>query len=222
MEGVIGRWSTGGGVRVAAVAALAVVVAAGAALWSQRNQGGTHRASIGPGSVVLLGDSLTEEGDWDALLPGRPVSNQGYSGFTSAELVPVAEDVAAGRPRLVLILAGTNDIRDDQPPDWTEANLSEILDRLEAAGPSTTVILQTLLPRDDARAEVLAANERVVALAEARGLAIIDLHPVFDDGAGGLRPAETRDGLHLTDAGYQLWRQALEPVLDAELGPVPD
>lgn len=205
---------------VAAVTAIAVLVAvlAAAALWWQRNQGGTQRATIGPASVVLLGDSLTEEGDWETLLPGRPVSNQGYSGYTSAQLLPVAEDIAAKRPRLVLILAGTNDIRDGHPPSWTEANLIEILDRLHADGSSTTVLLQTLLPRADAPAEVVATNERVVAVARSRGVPLVDLHPVFDDGAGGLRPADTRDDLHLSEAGYQRWVEVLEPILAAELG----
>lgn len=219
MGRAIDRRAAGAGV---VVAAITLLLAAGAALWWQRNQGGTHRASIGPTTVVLFGDSLTEEGDWEALLPGRSVSNQGYSGFTSAQLIPVAEDVAADQPRLVLILAGTNDIRDGHPPSWTEANLAEILDRFQEASPATTVIVQTLLPRADAPTEVVATSERIVALADSRDVTVVDLHPAFDDGAGGLRPADTRDDLHLSEAGYQRWIGILEPVLDAALGPVTD
>jgi len=207
---------------VIGAAALAAAVVGGsligAVLRWQRGQDGTDRGSIGPATVVLFGDSLTEEGDWARLLPDRPVANQGYSGFTTEQLIPIAESVAADRPRLVLVLAGTNDIRDGHPPAWTERQLIAVLDRLEAAGPETTVIVQTLLPRADAAEEVVATNERIVALAADRGVAIVDLHPSFDDGAGGLRAEETRDGLHLSEAGYRRWVELLEPVLARELG----
>lgn len=202
----------------AALVLLAVAgVAIGAAVRWQRSQGDTDRGPIGPSTVVLLGDSLTEEGDWAALLPDWPVANQGHSGFTSEELVPIAEAVAAHRPRLVLVLAGTNDIRDGHPPAWTEDNLVAIVDRFQAASPDTVVVLQTILPRADAPAEVAATNERILALAAERGLIVLDLHPAFDDGAGGLRPEETRDGLHLSEAGYRRWVDLLEPFLAGEL-----
>ncbi len=204
-----------------ATAVLAAVVVGGflvgALIRWQRGQDGTDRGSIGPTTIVLFGDSLTEEGEWSRLLPDRPVANHGYSGFTSEQLVPIADEVAAAGPRLVLVLAGTNDIRDGHPPAWTERQLGAILDRLQDAGSDTTVVLQTLLPRADAADEVVATNERIVALAADRGVPVLDLHPSFDDGAGGLRAEETRDGLHLSEAGYQRWVELLEPVLVREL-----
>lgn len=202
----------------AALAVIAVAgVAVGAVIRWQRGQDATDRATIGPSTVVLLGDSLTEEGDWATLLPDRPVANRGYSGFTSDELVPVAGTVAAEQPRLVMVLAGTNDIRDGHPPAWTERHLRAIVDRFDAASPDTVVALQTLLPRADAPGDVVATNERIVALAAERGLPLLDLHPSFDDGTGGLRPEETPDGLHLNDAGYRRWVELLEPFLDRQL-----
>lgn len=211
-----------GRVPVVGAALVAVIVAAGLAAWWQRGQGGTNRAPIGSETIVLLGDSLTEFGDWEELLADRPVANRGFSGFTSEELVPVAAEVAEQRPRLVLVLAGTNDIRDDRPTDWTEGHLRALLDRLDRAGPDTTVVVQTLLPRGDAVAEIDAANEMIRELAAARGLTLLDLHPEFDDGAGSLRTAETDDGLHLTPAGYDRWASILDRFLTAELGPPTD
>ncbi len=202
----------------AVLAAVAVAIAGGLTLWWQRGQGGTARAPIGSDTVVLLGDSLTEFGDWDQLLPGWPVANRGYAGYTSEQLVPVAAEVAADGPRLVVILAGTNDIRDGHPPAWTEGHLNALLDELEDRAPAATVVVQTLLPRADAVAEIEAANEMIRALGAARGLTVLDLHPGFDDGAGGLRPAETVDGLHLSDAGYRRWAAILAALLADELG----
>jgi lysophospholipase L1-like esterase len=204
-------------VPLAGLAVLAVAAVAGVTAWWSRDQG-TTRAAIGPETVVLLGDSITEFGRWEDLLPDRPVANRGFAGFTSEELVPVAAEVAVDRPRLVLVLAGTNDIRDGHDTAWTERELGRILDELAAAGPGTTVVLQTLLPRADAVAEIDAANRMIVDLAAARGLEVLDLHPAFDDGTGGLRPAETTDGLHLSPAGYERWADLLEPFLAEQLG----
>ena len=200
----------------------ALVVAGGGALWWQRNPGGgTVRAPIDEDSLVLLGDSITEQGNWSELLPDRPVVNQGHSGFTSEQLVPVAARVGAERPAVVLILAGTNDIRDGHGPEWTIAGLGRIVDALVSASPDTTVVLQTILPRGDAPAEVAAANAALTELARDRGLTLVDLHPHFDDGTGALRPEETTDGLHLADPGYRRWASLIESFLDDGEVPAP-
>ena len=74
-------------------------------------------------------------------------------------------------------------------------------------------IVQTILPRSDAADEVRRANAAIRDEATGRGLRLVDLHPEFDDGTGGLRDAETSDGLHLTRAGYDRWAEVLAPVL---------
>lgn len=194
---------------VAIVAAVVVVVI--------RREGGVDRGTIDESSIVVLGDSITEFGDWDRLLPDRPVANRGYAGFTTAELVPVAAEVADARPRAVVILTGTNDIRDGLEPDATTAGLETIIDRFQQASPETTIIVQTVLPRDDAPGDVAAVNAAIRTLAALREVDLLDLHPLFDDGVGGLRPAETTDGIHLSDAGYDRWGDALSAHLE-ELG----
>lgn len=171
-------------------------------------------AAIGVGSVVMLGDSITAGGDWPALLPGVDVVNAGRPGFTTEQLVPVAADVAARRPQLVFVLTGTNDIRDGHPPSWTTGHLAALLDRL-AASPDTEVVVQTVLPRADRPDAVVAINDAIVALADERDLELLDLHPSFDGGGGGLRPAETTDGLHLSPAGYERWAGVLREELAA-------
>ena len=173
----------------------------------------TTRSAITSTTVVMLGDSITEEGDWSALLPGYEVANRGHSGFTTAELVAVAETVAEARPAAVFVLTGTNDIRDGKPADWTADQLTEILDRFDQLAPDTSVVLQTILPRADEAAQAVEANESIREIASERGLPLLDLHAAFDDGAGGMRPSETTDGIHLADAGYQRWAPLVVEML---------
>ena len=196
---------------------LAAVAVAGREIVQQHF--GTKEIDRGPidrSSVVMLGDSLTEQGRWTDLLPVVPVVNQGYAGFTTEQLVDRADAVAARCPRVVFVLAGTNDIRDARPPEWSRTHLSEILDRFAAC--ATTMVLHTIPPRADAVARVAATNATIRELASSRGVPLIDLHRVLDDGAGGLRPNETTDQIHLSDEGYRRWATEIRRTLDTLSG----
>lgn len=198
----------------AAVVTLAAAVAAIA--WA-RGRDDAPRSTIRADSVVVLGDSITFGGDWERLLPGVPVANEGYPEYTTEQLLPVAERVAAGTPAAVLVMTGTNDIRDGHPPAWTVARLERLLDVFAGRSPDTLVVVQSVLPRAEKASEIEQTNAAIRAAVEARGLRYVDLHAEFDDGSGGLRAAETSDGWHLTDAGYRRWADQLAP-LRRELG----
>ncbi|MGE5210893.1 MAG: GDSL-type esterase/lipase family protein [Acidobacteriota bacterium] len=193
------------GALIASCAGLAVVLIL-------RASGADDR--IDPDSIVMLGDSITAEAEWNRLLPDRPLVNEGHSGFTTEQLIPVAERIAAADPAVVVVLTGTNDIRDGHPPTWTRARLEQLIDRLED-GSTATIIVQTVLPRADESAAVRAVNAEIRDMASARGLRLLDLYESFDDGTGALRSHETYDGLHLTVDGYERWASELRPVLQA-------
>lgn len=194
------------GIVAALVASIAGLVVAAIV----RTSGSSNR--IDHDSIVMLGDSITAEADWNRLLPDQPLVNEGHPGFTTEQLVAVAGEVAADDPAAVVVLTGTNDIRDGHPPTWTREHLERLIDRLEH-GSATTIILQTVLPRADAPAEVRRVNAEIRDLAARRGLRLLDLHETFDDGTGALRGDETYDGLHLTVVGYERWATVLERVL---------
>jgi lysophospholipase L1-like esterase len=170
-------------------------------------------------SIVLLGDSITAQGDWPVLLAGWPVVNRGFPGFTSAEIASVTGEVGSARPRAVFVLAGTNDIRDDRDTAWTAVNLVEIIDTVRTESSDTVIVLQTLLPRSDRPEAVDGANEAIARVATEHGLFVLDLHGPFVDGSGGLRPSETTDGVHLSDAGYRRWAALLDQALRDLFGP---
>ncbi len=205
-------WTPLSGYRNAIVLAALVVAGLGIVL-KQRGASVTERGSIDGSSVVMLGDSITEQGQWPDLLPEYPIANQGYSGFTTEQLVDIAAGVAERCPRVVFVLAGTNDVRDGRSPDWTRTNLAQILDRFESCSADTHVVMQTIPPRADAVARVAATNAAIIELAATRGIELIDLHRLLDDGAGGLRPNETTDQIHLSEQGYRVWVEEIRSVL---------
>jgi lysophospholipase L1-like esterase len=202
------RWT-----RIAvAGAAVAIGAIAGAIAVDQRNER-SRRVAVGKDSIVLLGDSITAEGDWNEHLAGLPVVNAGRSGFTTEELVSVAGEDATAQPRKVVILTGTNDIRDHRQPSWTRRHLEELIGVVQRTSPATRIVVQTILPRSDRVAEVVATNEAIRSLAIAEGVELLDLYAVFDDGSGALRRDETYDGVHLGARGYERWATALRTIL---------
>ena len=193
---------------------LAVIVVAGLGIvLKQRGASVTERGPIDGSTVVMLGDSITEQGRWLDLLPEFPVANRGFDGFTTQQLVDIADDLAQRCPRVVFVQAGTNDIRDARPPEWTRTHLAEILDRFESCSAETEVVMHTIPPRADAVARVAATNAAIIDLASSRGTRLIDLHRLLDDGAGGLRPNDTTDQVHLSEQGYGVWADEIRSVL---------
>ena len=167
----------------------------------------------------MFGDSLTAQGEWPELFPDREIVGAGFSGYTSEQLARLARDVVRSQPAAVFVLAGTNDVFQGQPPAWTANQLGSLIDAIVDESPDTRVVLQTIPPSAAMSVEVIATNDAIRRLAAARRVELLDLHPAFDDGFGGLRAAETYDGIHFTDEGYDRWAALLRPrfeQLDAE------
>jgi len=164
--------------------------------------------------IVMFGDSLTAQGDWSGLFPEREIVGAGFSGYTTEQLTRLAGDAVRAKPAAVFVLSGTNDVFQGRAPSWTVDRLNELVTAIETESPGTRVVLQTVPPSAEMSAEVIATNVAIRRFGAARGLDVLDLHPEFDDGSGGLREDETYDGVHLTAAGYARWAALLSPWFD--------
>lgn len=166
--------------------------------------------------VVFLGDSITDGWDLAKSFPGKPYVNRGIGSQVTAQmLVRFQQDVVALHPRAVVILAGVNDVTGFLQIESAEsivANIEAMADIAHAHG--IAVVLCAILPVNNyteaARAvveerkpdELRAINARLRALAARRGFAFADYDAVLADGAGRMRAAFTRDGIHPLPAGY--------------------
>jgi lysophospholipase L1-like esterase len=190
---------------------VAVLVGVGFAAFQQRRGDEDPPADERSELIVMLGDSITEEGNWKKMFPDRTIFNAGFSGYTSEQLIPIAREVAKSKPQAIYVLAGTNDVFFDQTPDWTADRLADIVAGIEITSPQTQIVVQTVLPSAERAADVRATNAAIRSFAAGRGIEVLDLYSDFDDGLGGLRSEETYDGIHLTERGYQRWAAILEP-----------
>lgn len=168
----------------------------------------------GSGGVAMLGDSLTHMGRWELMFPESRLRNFGIAGERSAHLLQRLEPVVRIRPQQLFLLIGTNDLASGLKPAQIAANVAQLLDSLAGQLPDCRLHLQSALPRQRQFApRIRQLNALYADIAAQRGIAFIDLYSQFDDGRGELRAELTYDRLHLTGAGYAVWRAALAPYL---------
>ena len=174
--------------------------------------------------VLLLGDSLTQGGDWAGLLPEVQAVNQGISGETTAMILARLDRAAAVQPDLIFLQAGINDFGRSGPARYETVlnNHRRIWRELRAARPQARLFLISLFPVSERRfpgwnRAIANFNRDLRAQAEKEGLTYIDLHPLLTDEEGQLRPDLTYDGLHLQKEAYTLWAEALRPYLTEAL-----
>ncbi len=167
------------------------------------------------GDVVFLGDSITEGGAWDELLPYVSVRNRGIGGDTTVGVLERLHQVASGQPDKVFLLIGTNDLFIGVPEEEIAANVGRIIDSIRSSSPPTEVYLQSVLPREaEYRQRVESLNQRLLAVAGERGAGWVDLYPHFlDESDGSISNELANDELHLMGKGYLLWREQIEGLL---------
>lgn len=170
--------------------------------------------------IILLGDSLIEFYDWQQRFPGRQMINRGRSGETVAELLArlPGEINAMGRPRLVLIMIGTNNLAMEDYsflPAYTQ-----IVEELIQAVPAARLCLNSLLPLRLpwlAESAVLRLNRSLKGLAASRGCGFLDVARAFAEADPSGSSCFLEDGVHLTGRGYGIWTSVLEDYLDKML-----
>jgi len=180
---------------------------------------------VAAGDVVFLGDSITEGGSWHELFPGVPVRNRGIGGDVTVGVLERLPQVTAGGPAKVFVKIGTNDLAASVSEDEIVSNLSEIIGRIHAEAPGAEVYVQSVLPRDASyRARIEALNDRYAEVAAERGVAFVDLYPLFLSEDGSISDELANDELHLMGEGYAVWRDAIEGLVRGGPGvvdPVP-
>jgi len=174
-----------------------------------------------PRDVVVLGDSLTERGEWWELLD-RPVANRGIAGDTVEAVRARLGDVAALAPRVVLVLVGVNDLLAGASPEALATRHAQLVAELRRRLPRARIVVESLLPIRDAlvardapltTAALRRANQLLERGAAAAGADWLDVNAHLADATGELDARYSSDGLHLSAAGYRAWAAALVPYL---------
>ena len=189
--------------------------------------------------VVFMGDSITDL--WalprfGGFFPGKPYIDRGISGQTTPQmLVRFRSDVVALQPKVVVILAGTNDIAGNTGPitlEETEGNLASMAELARANG--IRVVLSSVMPVSNyghdregnpVDMRIKRAPEKILELnAWIRKHAAVNDHVYLDyfsamvDDKGLLKKELSEDGLHPNAAGYAVMAPLAEKAIQAARG----
>lgn len=187
--------------------------------WKARQAAFARDAARQKGAIVFLGDSITEECPLAKLFPGKLVANRGISGDTSRGMLTRADhNVAALAPTGVVLLCGANDmLQPGYTAQATAGNIAAIVSTIREKHPQTKIAVLETLPNQKAAkigVDVTALNKAMDAeLAKFPGILRIKTYHPFMQPDGEQNPALFRDGVHLTAAGYEVYRTIMDPVL---------
>jgi lysophospholipase L1-like esterase len=188
--------------------------------------------------VVFMGDSITDmwvQPRFGGFFPGKPYIGRGIGGQTTPQmLLRFRADVLALQPKVVVILAGTNDLAGNTGPmtlEETEGNLASMAELARAHG--IRVVLSSVMPvsnyghdRDgnpvDIRLKrppekILELNAWIKKYAAEQRYVYLDYFSAMVDEQGLLKKELSEDGLHPNTAGYAVMAPLAERAIQEAL-----
>ncbi len=180
-----------------------------------------------PGRIVFLGNSITE--GWAKQRPEFFNSNgyigRGIGGQVSSQmLVRFRRDVLDLKPKAVVILAGTNDIAQNNGYISVENMFGNIVSMCELAKVHKVhVFLCSVVPTYEfpwrkelvnPAGDIVKLNSMLKAYAASSKLSYVDYHSALKDSKGGMPPQYAGDGVHPTPEGYAIMEQIVKKAID--------
>jgi len=186
----------------------------------------------GENRVVFFGDSITDLWQLDEYFPGKPYINRGIGGQTTPQmLIRFRQDVIDLHPRVVIILAGTNDIAGNTGPmrlEDIEANYASMAELARAN--QIRVVFSSVLPVHNYTPEsqnlfagrppekILALNRWLRDYVTAHpDCTYLDYFSATIDDSGHMKRDLARDGLHPNAAGYKIMAPLAEKAIAQSL-----
>jgi lysophospholipase L1-like esterase len=186
-------------------------------------------AAPGEDRVVFYGASMTEfwGKNGTSFFPGKPYVNRGISGQTTAQMVVrFRQDVIDLHPKVVVILAGTNDVAGNtgpMTPEMTEGNWQSMAELGKANG--IKMVFASITPSTEfwwhkglkPAEKIRSLNEWLKEYCERNGFIYLDYYSTLVDEDGGMKKEFTVDGVHASAKGYAVMAPLAQAAIDKAL-----
>ncbi len=212
--------------------------------WITRHNAFVATAKKGNIDLYMEGDSITDfwqsrfRGNWNKNLgPWKP----GDFGISGDRTQNVLYRLANGEldnvnPKVIVLLIGTNNLAQNavygiNSVDDTVKGVQAVLAALKTKAPDAKILLIAIMPRNDPPpkappdiwANICKVNDQLAKLDDGKSLRFLNFNDKLADKNGKLLPGVMgSDNLHPSEKGYQIWADAMNPILIQWLGnPVP-
>lgn len=192
--------------------------------------------------VYFMGDSITRRwgasdpqyqellANWKSNFTGWNAADFGWGGDKTQHMLWRLQngELDGVNPKIVVLMAGTNNIGRASPLGDAEARAAETVRGVKAVvaeirkrAPGATLVITGITPRNDNIAVmpiIHQANGEIAKLADGKAVRYININDQLADKQHRLFDGMADDGLHLTPKAYQQWANALKPVFTELLG----
>jgi beta-glucosidase len=195
-----------------------------------RHESFLKRGKEGPIDVLFIGDSITQ--GW-TIGKGKEIWNKYYAPLNAANFgiggdgtQSVLWRIANGElddisPKVVVLLIGINNSTRPGVADGIKKIAAQIREKL----PHSKLLLLGIFPRMERdgsissrlREHTAAVNRELATLDDGKHIRFLDLGEKFIDTEGKVPKEYMPDGLHPAAAGYQIWAEEMQPLLDEML-----
>ena len=186
---------------------------------------------IGPESVVMMGNSLTENaGDWNYWLHSTGVVNRGIIGDDAEGMRARHNELEATPPKTIVLMCGINDLSHHLTADSVFTLVSRLVADIRKRVPSAHLYVQSLLPINESFGrwknlkgrtdDVPRVNSLLDDYCRSEKIDFINVFPkMAAPGTNTLQRQYSVDGLHLSAKGYAVWAGVLRKYLQLEKQP---
>ncbi len=199
------------------------------------------KAHQGRIDIYFEGDSITRR--WGALDRPDLLTNwkQNFNGWNAADFGWGADTIQnilwrlengeldGVNPKVIVMLAGTNNVGDSVPPEGDDAKVADITTGLQAVvgvmrakAPQATILVTAILPRNDNPAvmpTIEKINRNLAQFADGKTVRYLNINEKLAGRDGKLFDGMMdADKIHPTLQAYQIWADALKPVFTELLG----
>ncbi len=175
--------------------------------------------------VVFLGDEILENWGQGAtpFFPGKPYFNRGIKGQTTPQmLVRFRQDVIKLQPKVVVLMAGTNDVASVNSPITQQMTAENVTSMVELAKANNIrVVLASITPICDCYTKrsalrpfgkIIGVNNWLKDYAAESGSVYLDFYAALGQGRN-LKKEFTSDGVLLNDAAYAVMGPLAEAAI---------
>ena len=180
-------------------------------------------------NIVFLGDSITELYDVDKYYSDYHVVNSGIGGHTTEDILKDMKNrVYQYNPSKVFLLIGTNDLQREKSVEEIVDNIKEILSEIRKNRSKAIIYLESIYPVNNTDIDkvdhdmvgkrnndnIKEINKQLEEYCKEEKITYINLYKELQDNDGNLKEEYTKDGLHLSDEGYEKITEVLKKYID--------
>jgi lysophospholipase L1-like esterase len=199
------------------------------ATWVNKHIELIEKAKRGNIDLYFEGDSITRrweathKANWDQNFGGWKAANFGAGGDCTQNVLYRLEngELDGVNPKEVVLMIGTNNVGFAAIKGSDETLVEDVIRK---KAPKAKILLMAITPRNSGSSTALMPtinkiNNRIAKFADNGTIKFLNINDKLADKDGKLYEGMTDDGLHLTDKGYQVWADAMRPILIEWLGP---